>query len=75
MGRLPTRIYEMQLTREQIQKDLNALPAHYKTADVDRLIRRYVKQKRMCPHCVRTSLRSSNSIGFISMCPSTKSRM
>ena len=35
----------MQLTREQIQKDLNALPAHYKTADVDRLIRQYVKQK------------------------------
>lgn len=35
----------MQLTREQVQKDLNALPTHYKTADVDRLIRRYVKQK------------------------------
>ena len=35
----------MQLTREQVQKDLNALPAHYKTADVDRLIRQYVKQK------------------------------
>lgn len=34
----------MQLTREQVQKDLNALPAHYKTADVDRLIRQYVKQ-------------------------------
>lgn len=35
----------MQLTREQVQNDLNALPAHYKTADVDRLIRQYVKQK------------------------------
>jgi 3-methyladenine DNA glycosylase AlkD len=35
----------MQLTREQIQKDLKALPEHYKTADVDRLIRQYVKQK------------------------------
>ena len=35
----------MQLTREQVQKDLKALPAHYKTADVDRLIRQYVKQK------------------------------
>ena len=35
----------MQLTREQVQKDLNALPAHYKTADVDRLICQYVKQK------------------------------
>lgn len=36
---------EMQLTREQVQNDLNALPVHYKTADVDRLIRQYVKQK------------------------------
>ena len=35
----------MQLTREQVQNDLNALPVHYKTADVDRLIRQYVKQK------------------------------
>ena len=35
----------MKLTKEQIQKDLNALPAHYKTADVDRLIRQYAKQK------------------------------
>ena len=33
------------LTREQVQKDLEALPEHYKTADVDRLIRRYGKQK------------------------------
>lgn len=35
----------MKLTKEQVQKDLNALPAHYKTGDVDRLIRQYVKQK------------------------------
>ena len=33
----------MKLTKEQVQQDLNALPAHYKTGDVDRLIRRYVK--------------------------------
>ena len=35
----------MKLTKEQVQMDLNALPAGYKTADVDRLIRQYVKQK------------------------------
>ena len=35
----------MNLTKEQIQKDLDALPEHYKTGDVDRLIRQYVKQK------------------------------
>lgn len=35
----------MKLTKEQVQKDLNTLPAHYKTGDVDRLIRQYVKQK------------------------------
>ena len=35
----------MKLTKEQVQKDLDALPEHYKTADVDRLIRKYVKQK------------------------------
>ena len=35
----------MKLTREQVQKDLDALPEHYKTGDVDRLIRQYVKQK------------------------------
>ena len=35
----------MRLTKEQVQKDLDALPAHYKTGDVDRLIRQYVKQK------------------------------
>ncbi len=33
----------MKLTRELVQKDLDALPAHYKTGDVDGLIRRYVK--------------------------------
>lgn len=35
----------MKLTMEQVQKDLDALPVHYKTGDVDRLIRQYVKQK------------------------------
>ena len=35
----------MKLTTEQVQKDLDNLPEHYKTADVDRLIRQYVKQK------------------------------
>lgn len=35
----------MKLTKEQVQMDLNVLPAGYKTADVDRLIRQYVKQK------------------------------
>ena len=35
----------MKLTKEQVQKDLDALPEHYKTGDVDRLIREYVKQK------------------------------
>ena len=35
----------MKLTKEQAQKDLNTLPAHYKTGDVDRLIRQYVKRK------------------------------
>ena len=29
----------MKLTKEQIQKDLDGLPEHYKTGDVDRLIR------------------------------------
>lgn len=36
---------KMKLTRELVQKDLNALPVHYKTGDVDRLIRRYVKEQ------------------------------
>ena len=35
----------MQMTKEQVQNDLDALPEHYKTGDVDRLIRQYVKQK------------------------------
>ena len=35
----------MKLTKEQIQKELDELPEHYKTGDVDRLIRQYVKQK------------------------------
>lgn len=35
----------MKLTIEQVQKDLDALPEHSKTADVDRLIRRYVREK------------------------------
>ena len=33
----------MKRTKDQVQQDLNALPADYKTGDVDRLIRRYVK--------------------------------
>ena len=34
----------MKLTRQQVQQDLDNLPQPYKTADVDRLIRRYVKE-------------------------------
>ena len=32
-------------TKEQVQKDLDALPEHYRTGDVDRLIRRYKEQR------------------------------
>lgn len=35
----------MNLTKQQIQQDLDNLPQPYKTADVDRIIRQYVKQK------------------------------
>ena len=35
----------MKLTKQQVLRDLDALPKNYKTADVDRLIRQYVKQK------------------------------
>ena len=35
----------MKLTKEQVQKALDELPEHYKTGDVDRLIRALVKQK------------------------------
>ena len=35
----------MQMTKEQVQNDLDALPEHYKTGDLDRLIGRYVKAK------------------------------
>ena len=35
----------MKLTKEQVQQDLDRLPQSYKTADVDHLIRQYVKQK------------------------------
>ena len=35
----------MKFTKEQIQEELNALPEHYKTGDVDRLIRRFVSQR------------------------------
>jgi len=35
----------MKLTAELVQKDLDALGEHYKTGDVDRLIRHYVKEK------------------------------
>ncbi len=34
----------MELTRQRVQADLDALPEHYKTGDVDRLIRQYVQQ-------------------------------
>lgn len=34
------------ITKERIQQDIDALPKNYKTADVDRLIRRYVKEKQ-----------------------------
>ena len=34
----------MLLTKELVQQDLDALPKNYKTADVDRLIKHYVKQ-------------------------------
>lgn len=34
------------ITVESVLADINALPEHYKTADVDRLIRRYVKEKQ-----------------------------
>ncbi len=35
----------MELTRSLVQADLDALPAQYKTADVDKLIGHYVKQQ------------------------------
>lgn len=35
----------MKLTVQQAQDDLDALPEHYKTADVDNLIRRYCREK------------------------------
>ena len=35
----------MILTKEQVQKDIDALPANYKTKDKDRLIKSYVKSK------------------------------
>ncbi|MBO7184768.1 MAG: DNA alkylation repair protein [Oscillospiraceae bacterium] len=35
----------MMLTKELVQQDLDMLPENYKTADVDRLIRTYVKQQ------------------------------
>ena len=34
----------MNLTKEQIQKDLDALPEHYKTGDMDRLIRHPIRK-------------------------------
>ena len=46
-----------ELTREQVLEDLDRLPAGYKTADVDKLIRAYVKQKAdvaaLRPHILR----------------------
>ena len=35
----------MKLTTQQVQHDLNTLGERYRTADVDRLIRQYIKQK------------------------------
>jgi len=35
----------MKLSADDVQRDLDALPKNYKTADVDRLIRQYVKSK------------------------------
>lgn len=35
----------MKLTTQQVQHDLDALGERYRTADVDRLIRQYIKQK------------------------------
>ena len=35
----------MKFTKEQIQEELNALPEHYKTGDVDRMIRRLLSQR------------------------------
>ena len=35
----------MKLTKEQVLTDLDSLPKGYKTADVDRMIHRYVQQK------------------------------
>ena len=36
---------DIKLTKEQVQEALDTLPEHYKTGDVDRLIRTFVKQK------------------------------
>ena len=33
----------MILTKEQVQRDIDALPENYKTKDKDRLIKSYVK--------------------------------
>ena len=35
----------MKLTKQQVQEELNTLPAHFKTGDLDRLIRTLVKQE------------------------------
>lgn len=35
----------MKLTKEQVQRELDSLPVHYKTRDVDRLIRTFVKAR------------------------------
>ena len=35
----------MELTREKVLEDLSRLPENYKTGDIDRLIREYVRQK------------------------------
>ena len=57
----------MILTTEQVQKDLDNLPEHYKTADVDRLIRQYVKQKADVSGLLPISSPGSSYTGSISM--------
>ena len=53
----------MKYTKEQIQKELDALPQNYKTADVDRLIRKLVKDK------ADVSALRPYILEFTTMCP------
>ena len=47
----------MKLTRTRVQQDLDCLPSNYKTADVDRLIRQYIRERadvsELRPHILR----------------------